>query len=408
MEKTTSKKTTTKTTSSPTVNAYTKGDVVAKSFHHQKMNGSEEKLSNDSNKCSILQSQLQDCPLTKQDILDVYSDVFTGIGKFPGMPYKFQLKSNAKPMRHAPRKVPIHLQDAFHKEIRNLEQLGILEETKDVTEWVNSFVIMEKKAPVNSKKLRHSKKTLQGHSKKLRICLDPRDLNEALEREPYYTQSIEEIMAKFHGMTRFTIADFNKGYWMVELDPESRKYTTMALDIGRFQWTRLPMGSIVAQDVFQRKLDGIFLDVPGVTGIADDMVIYGRSNLEHDRHLVNFLDICRKNTLTLNPDKMQFRLPQVSFFGHQWSAKGLSPDPKKISAVKRMDLPGDVDTMRSFLGLVNYLNRFSLHLTEISAPLREICRQDVEFELTESVCVAFPDKRGNFQECHSSIFQPKE
>ena len=219
--------------------------------------------------------------------------------------------------------------------------------------------------------------------------MDPRDLNEALEREPYYTQSIEEIMAKFHGMTRFTIADFNKGYWMVELDPESRKYTMMALDIGRFQWTRLPMGSITAQDVFQRKLDGIFLDIPGVTGIADNMVIYGRSDLEHDRHLINFLDICRKNTLTLNPDKMQFRLPQVSFFGHQWSAKGLSPDPKKIAAVKRMDLPQDVDTMRSFLGLVNYLNRFSLHLTEISAPLREICRQDMEFELTESVCVAF-------------------
>ena len=63
------------------------------------------------------------------------------------MPYKFQLKPNAKPARHAPRKVPIHLQDAFHKEIRNLEQLGILEEIKDVTEWVNSFVIMEKKIP---------------------------------------------------------------------------------------------------------------------------------------------------------------------------------------------------------------------------------------------------------------------
>ena len=44
-------------------------------------------------------------------------------------------------------KVPIHLQDAFHSEIRNLEILGILEETKDVTEWVNSFVIMEKKTP---------------------------------------------------------------------------------------------------------------------------------------------------------------------------------------------------------------------------------------------------------------------
>ena len=211
---------TSKTISSPTVNASKKGDVAAKSFHHQKMNGSEEKLSNYSNKQSIHQSQLQGDPLTKQDILDIYSDVFTGIGKFPGMPYKFQLKENAKPARHAPRKVPIHLQDAFHKEIRNLEQLGILEETKDVTEWVNSFVIVEKKIPTNSN-------SSQGHSKKLRICLGPRHLNEALEREPYYTWSIEEIMAKFHGMTRFTIADFNKGYWMVELDPESRKYTMM-------------------------------------------------------------------------------------------------------------------------------------------------------------------------------------
>ena len=146
VEKTNTRKTT------PTVNACAKGDVVAKSFHHQKMNGSEEKLSNDSNKHSISQSQLKDHPLTKQDILEVYSDVFTRIGKFPGMPYKFQLKENAKPMRHAPRKVPIHLQDAFHSEIRNLEKLGILEETKDVTEWVNSFVIMEKKTPVDSSK----------------------------------------------------------------------------------------------------------------------------------------------------------------------------------------------------------------------------------------------------------------
>ena len=156
------------------------------------------------------------------------------------------------------------------------------------------------------------------------------------------------------------------------------------------------MGSIVAQDVFQRKLDAIFLDVPGVTGIADDMIIYGRSDLEHDKHLLNFLEVCRKNTLTLNPDKMQFRLLQVSFFGHQWSAKGLSPDPKKIAAVKRMNLPQDVEMMMSFLGLVNYLNRISLHLAELSEPLREICRQDVEFELTESVHVAFQGQKRKY------------
>ena len=110
-------KTITQKTTPPTVNACAKGVVALKSSLHWKMKGSDGKLSSDSSKWSISQSQLKDHPLTKQDILQVYSDVFTRIGKFPGMPYKFQLKENAKPTRHAPRKVPIHLQDTFHSEI---------------------------------------------------------------------------------------------------------------------------------------------------------------------------------------------------------------------------------------------------------------------------------------------------
>ena len=148
--------------------------------------------------------------------------------------------------------------------------------------------------------------------------------------------------------------------------------------------------------MFQRKLDAIFLSVPGVTGIADDMIIYGRNDQEHDQHLVNFLDVCRKNTLTLNPDKMQFRLPQVSFFGHQWSARGLSTDPKQIVAVRHMELSQDMEMMRSFLGLVNYLNRFSPCLAELSEPLRQICRQNMEFELTESVHVDFQGQKRKY------------
>ena len=53
--------------------------------------------------------------------------------------------------------------------------------------------------------------------------------------------------------------------------------------------------------LFQRKLDAIFLDVPGVTGIADDMIIFGKTDQEHDGNLLNFLEVCRKNNLTLNP-----------------------------------------------------------------------------------------------------------
>ena len=142
--------------------------------HLTKKATDEEKLSH-STQLYLYKEQLQGIPLKKQDILRVYSDVFTGIGKFPGPPYKFQLKPNAKPARHALRHVPIHLQEAFHKEIRNLECLGILKPVKEVAEWVNIFVIVEKKAPTDFNTEDHSSE------KKLRICLDPRYLNEALE-----------------------------------------------------------------------------------------------------------------------------------------------------------------------------------------------------------------------------------
>ena len=169
-------------------------------------------------------------PLTKQDILSQYSGCFEGIRHFQGDPYKFHLKPDYKPAQHAPRKVPVHLETAFKEEIKSLVKQGILEEVKEYTDWVNSYVIVEKDSG-NHHSPNHTVK------KKLRIFLDPRDLNEALEREPYHTRSVDEITAKLQGMTVFTIVDFKKGYWMVVLHPDSRKLTCMALPFGRFQWT---------------------------------------------------------------------------------------------------------------------------------------------------------------------------
>ena len=151
-------------------------------------------------------------PLTKQDILSHYLVCFGGTGCFPGKPYKFHLKPQHKPARYAPRKVPIHLETVFKKEIESSVKLEILEEFKEHTDWVNSCVIVEKDTGSH-----HSpNNTIK---KKLGICLDPRDLNEDLEREPYHTCSVDEITAKLQGMTVFTIVDFKKGYWMVVLDP---------------------------------------------------------------------------------------------------------------------------------------------------------------------------------------------
>ena len=67
---------------------------------------------------SIKQSlSIADLPLTQEKVESAYADVFQGLGKFPGDPYKLRLKPDAVPAKHRPRKVSVHLQEAFHEEV---------------------------------------------------------------------------------------------------------------------------------------------------------------------------------------------------------------------------------------------------------------------------------------------------
>ena len=102
------------------------------------------------------------------------------------------------------------------------------------------------------------------------------------------------------------------------------------------------MGSKVASDIFQKILASVYIGLPGVKGIADDMVIYGRNEEEHDRNLILFLETTRKNGL-------QFKKEVVSFFSHRWNSTGSSPDPKKTESILRMEFTPDKETMHSFL-----------------------------------------------------------
>ena len=274
---------------------------------------------------------IADLPLTQDKVESTYADVFQGLGKFPGDPYKLRLKPDAVPAKHRPRRVPVHLQDAFHEEVERLVKIDVLEKVTEPTEWVDSFVIVEKVIDSsNAHSPNHSIK------KSIRLCIDPKDVNEALEREPYYSRSIDELISMFAGAKMFTIVDMDKGYWQVVLHPESRKLTRMAFDIERYPFKRLPMGSKVASDIFQRILDSVYIGLPGVTGIADDMVIFGRNEEEHDRNLILFLETTRKNGLVLNKKKLQFKKEEVSFFGHRWNSTGISPDPKKTESILKM------------------------------------------------------------------------
>ena len=81
-----------------------------------------------------------------------------------------------------------------------------------------------------------------------------------------------------------------------------------------------------------------------------------------------------------NSEKIQFKQSQVSFYGHCWLKYGIAPDPKKIQAMTHMEFPPDKETMRSFLGMINYLNRYSALSAHLAAPLSALTQQATDYK----------------------------
>ena len=102
--------------------------------------------------------------------------------------------------------------------------------------------------------------------------------------------------------------------------------------------------------------------------------------MEHDRNSLAFIKKCMSNNLTLNSEKIQFKQSQVSFYGHCWSKHGISPDPKKIKALNHMEFPLDKKTMRSFLGIINYLKRYSALSAHLTSPLSALTHQAMDYK----------------------------
>ena len=156
---------------------------------------------------------------------------------------------------------------------------------------------------------------------KLRICLDPTNLNKAIIREPYHFKIPEDISYLLADSTVMTVLDCKKVYWYQYLDEASSYLTTFNTEFGRYQYTVMLFGATIAGDLFQRKLNQCFGHLQNIIVIADDIMVVGKqpNHKDHDLALTTLLNTARKCNVHLNYKKLLYKQREVEFFGEMYT-----------------------------------------------------------------------------------------
>lgn len=284
-----------------------------------------------------------------------------------------KLKKDARPVQQGWTRIPVHLRPAVDCIIDDLLRKQRIEKVEGPSEWQSAVVTAKKGDGA------------------LRMCTDMRMLNKAIERERFELPTLEDLQVELEGSKHFSVFDFKDAFHHILLDEESRALTTFVTHRGLFRYRVLNFGLASASEIFQRTMQNhVLRGLPGVFNYIDDVMVYGKSQSEHDTNASQFLQRVEEMQVELNMAKSQISQSCVKFMGHSITRDGISPAPGKIDAVVRFATPKNKDELKSFLGLVGYVtNRFRHDLAELTNELRAILNSKGPFCWNEEAEEAF-------------------
>ena len=285
--------------------------------------------------------------------------------------YDIKTDPAVPPVQHGRWKVPIEYKEEIEKELGEMVWQGIITKQTEPTPWVSSLTYPKKA------------------NGKLRICLDPKDLNKAIICENHKAPTLEEIAHVLTGATRFSKVDGNKAFFGMHLTEEASLLTMFNTHLRRYRFLHVPFGLKMSQDIFQMRMDDIVAQCPGVLAIHDDVFIYGKDDKDHDANIINLFNVAQKEGLIFNSAKCAIKQDSVTFFGGMFSAKGYSPDLEKIQGISEMTPPQMKQELQSFLGAVNYLQTFVPHLSHHTEPLWALLKKENSFAWDENSNTSF-------------------
>ena len=276
-----------------------------------------------------------------------FPSIFQGLGNL-GEPYEIQLKPDAKPWAlstHLYRTVLLPLRSRVQDELTRMESLEVISRVDQPTQWCAVIVAVPKMSGA------------------IRICVDLKHLNENVLHEVHPLPKVDDALAQLTVATIFSKLDANSGFWQTPLSRKSRLLTTFITPFGRFCFNKLPFGISSSPEHFQCQMNDILTGLDGVLCHMDDVLIFGRTAVEHDTRLKEVLKRQLEQPLTRRI---------AAFLRYIIDKNGISADPQKVAAIAQMKQPANVPELHLFMGMTNQLGKFSSRLAELTRSLREL------------------------------------
>ncbi|GJV51526.1 putative reverse transcriptase domain-containing protein [Tanacetum coccineum] len=190
----------------------------------------------------------------------------------------------------------------------------------------------------------------------------------------------------------FLTLDLRSVISSVESPREDIPKTAFRTRYGHFEFTVMPFGMTNAPAIFMDLMNRVckpYLD-KFVIVFIDDILIYSKSEEEHEVHLKTILDLLKKEKLYAKFSKCEFWLKEVQFLGHVVNHDGIHVDPSKVESVKNWKTPESSTEIRSFLGLAGYYRRFIENFSKIAKPLTLLIKR------TRVMCWAIWEQEESF------------
>ena len=335
-------------------------------------------------------------PQLKKFLLDRYAASAFNICEHQPLPYlqgspplELHVDPTATPTAvHTPGAVPLHWQQAVLDGLNRDVRLGVIERVP-----VNTPVRWQSRMVVTAKANGDPRRTV-----------DFQAVNACSPRQTHHTQSPWHLVSSIPEGVVKTTFDCWHGYHSLKLASEKDKdATTFITPWGRFRYLTCPQGFLSAGDAYTDRLDRLLAEFERQRRCIDDTLLYDSSIEAAFKRACDFLDLCGKNGVILNPTKFQFAQTAVEYLGFNITATGVQPTDGFKQSILNFPTPSNLTDVRSWFGAVAQVS-YAFASSPVMQPFRHLLSSKSSFSWSPELEQAFTaSKQEVVRQCEEGV-----